>query len=296
MTRLPHYQRAEEPPPMVFTPRDREVLEAIYQCEGVLADYQLARLFFHSMRRMKARMSLLYHNGYVDRFTRQQRNSYSFMAYFLGEQGVDYLASMRGILPDELNARARDERTSLIRHDVRLNDVRIAVMEAVEGLAGASLVEWVNSRMFWKDSDQIEYTDRRGKQRMRLLRPDGYFHVQLGERRHRRMLLELDMRTEHNKRFVDEKVLPGIAYIESDSYRERFGVNAGNWLVVTTGEQRVEHMVRQAEAIEDEKLRRQAKTFYYTTFEAATAPGAFFTKPIWRQVGGETPTALLEHP
>lgn len=288
MKRLPHFTRAKEPPKMVFTPRDKEILEAIYQCEGVLADYQLNSLFFASTRRMKARMSLLYHNGYVDRLSRQQRNSYGFMAYFLDKKGIDYLCSVRGILPTELGPRAKAERTSLIRHDVKLNDVRIAAMNAVEQLPGWTIVEWINSRAFWADNDTVTYLDENSKSKRRNVRPDGFFHVTDGSR-HRRMLVELDMRTEHNARFVNEKVRPGIAYLKSKEYFTRFGISAGLWLVITTGHERLEHMKRHTETV-----KKGAQYFCFTTFEQAIAPGAFFTKPIWHRAMTEKPVALLD--
>lgn len=275
---------------MVLTPRDKDILEAIYQYEGVLADYQIERLFFDSTRRMKARMSLLYHNGYVNRLSRQQRNSYGFMAYFLDEKGIDHLASVRGVLPKDLRARDKDERTSLIRHDVKLNDVRIAAVAALEALPDVALIEWINSRTFWADHDTVTYPDGRGKRRRRNLRPDAYFYVVIDGRRHRRMLLELDMRTEHNKRFVDEKIRPGLAYIESDAYKDRFGANAGQWLVVTTGEERLNNMKRHAEQVGN-----AARAFYFTTFDEATTPGAFFTQPIWRRATSEESVTLVDH-
>jgi len=294
MARLPHYERAKEPPPMGLTPRDKQILEAIYQFEGVLADYQLRRLFFNSDRRMKGRMSVLYHNQYVDRFTRQQQNSYGLMAYFLDEQGIEYLSSVRGILPKELNARLKDERTSLIRHDVKLNDVHIAVVEAIERLPKTELVEWINSRTFWSAYDTVTYTDGKGNKKQRHIKPDAFIHVASstsGKLLHSRLLLELDMRTEHNPRFVEEKVRPGLAYINSETYKERFGAKSGRWLVVTTGETRVANMKRHAE-----RVGGAAKAFYYTTFAEATEPGAFFTQPIWRRATVAEPVALFSTP
>ena len=38
-----------------------------------------------------------------------------------------------------------------------------------------------------------------------------------------RYLLEIDRSTEDNPRFLREKILPGLAYIQSQAYEERFG-------------------------------------------------------------------------
>ncbi len=292
--RLPYYERAQVPPPVELTTRDKQIFETIYQYEGVLADYQLERLFFHSHRRMQGRMSLLFHAGYLNRFTRQQQAMYGFMAYFLDEKALNYLAAAQGVERKALQARGRDERTALIPHDVKLNDVRITIMQALQHLPQVQFVTWINSRTFWAQHDTVEYTDTNQRKRKRYIRPDGYFHVMspgVESPRHSRFLLELDMRTEHNARFVVEKVLPGLAYIRSEVYRERFGANAGRWLVVTTGERRLANMIVAAE-----KVGRVAKAFYFTTFDLATMPGAFFTQPIWYRPTFIEPTALFMSP
>ncbi len=56
---------------------------------------------------------------------------------------------------------------------------------------------------------------------------------------HIRYLLEIDRSTEDNPRFFREKILPGLAYIKTKAYEERFGHRSGRWLVVTTGEKRL---------------------------------------------------------
>ena len=59
----------------------------------------------------------------------------------------------------------------------------------------------------------------------------------------------LRMRTEDNPRFGEEKILPGIAYIRSEVFAQRFGYRSGRWLVVTTGERRMLNMKQQAERV-----------------------------------------------
>lgn len=291
MPRLPHYGRAADPPPMGFTPRDKQIIETIYQCEGVLADYQLMTLFFESERRMKARMSLLYQNRYVDRLTRQQQNSYGFMAYFLDELGIDYLCNHYGITPEELRPRSKEERTSLIRHDVVLNDVHIAVLKALALLPQARLAQTISSRAFWADHDRIEFKDGKGAKKQRNIIPDRFYHIVSSREekdRHSRLLIEVDLRTEDNPRFVEEKVRPGLAYINSPQYKERFGANSGRWLVITTGKTRLRNMKLAAE-----KVGEAARAFYFTTFEQATTPGAFFTQAIWARPTHEYEVALF---
>ena len=41
--------------------------------------------------------------------------------------------------------------------------------------------------------------------------------------------------------------MPGLAYVKSQAYTDRFGHRSGRWLVVTTGERRLANMLSQAE-------------------------------------------------
>jgi hypothetical protein len=101
-----------------------------------------------------------------------------------------------------------------------------------------------------------------------------------------RYLLEIDRSTEDNPRFLREKILPGLAYLNSDAYESRFGHRSGRWLVVTTSPRRLANMVLQA---------RTAKTkglFYFTTFDQLNTSTILFS-PIWQRVDREESVPLL---
>lgn len=112
---------------------------------------------------------------------------------------------------------------------------------------------------FWAYPDKVAYTYN-DNQMKRNIRPDGFFILNTGEHRIR-YLLEIDRSTEDNPRFLREKVLPGLAYIRSKAYEERFGHRSGRWLVVTTGERRLRNMLQQARRGDAKGL------FYFTTYE-----------------------------
>jgi hypothetical protein len=42
--------------------------------------------------------------------------------------------------------------------------------------------------------------------------------------------LEIDRSTENIPRFLREKILPGLAYLKSEAYAERFGHRSERWL------------------------------------------------------------------
>ncbi len=91
-----------------------------------------------------------------------------------------------------------------------------------------------------------------------------------------RYLLEIDRSTEDNPRFYREKILPGLAYLKSKAYEERFGHRSGRWLVVTTGERRLANMLRQAQHAQTNGL------FYFTTFDKIN-PDTVLQSPIWQR-------------
>jgi len=59
--------------------------------------------------------------------------------------------------------------------------------------------------------------------------PGRFFHADDGGHRFQ-YLLEIDRSTEDNQRFLREKILPGLAYLKSEAYAERFGHRSGRWL------------------------------------------------------------------
>lgn len=91
-----------------------------------------------------------------------------------------------------------------------------------------------------------------------------------------RYLLEIDRSTEDNPRFLREKVLPGLAYLMSEVYAERFGHRSGRWLIVTTGERRLNNMLQQARRGDTKGL------FYFTTYNKLNV-GTILSAPIWRR-------------
>ena len=225
--RLPQYLRTDESkrPSMRLTMRDSRILEAIHSFDGVLSDQQIKRLFFSGTSQMQLRMRLLYQHGYVAHPDRRRRASLSSMVYWLHERGAEYVAGLSGIPLNEFSYR-REPKWMQLEHDVAVNDLRIAFMEACQATPGFTLEEWIPQGEFWAQPDRVTFTLPNGKKAARNIRPDGYCVI-----KHRdytsRLLFELDRATEDNPRFSREKVVPGLAYIRSESYRKRFGFASG---------------------------------------------------------------------
>jgi hypothetical protein len=88
--------------------------------------------------------------------------------------------------------------------------------------------------------------------------------------------------------FAYEKAVPYAAYITSPVYRQRFDCNSGRYLVVTTGERRLEHLLQQTQqAVND-----RAYLFLFSTLEQVQAKNPLI-RPIWRQATDGKPVSLL---
>ncbi len=286
--RLPIYARAETVPSMRLTGRDRAILEAIQAYDGVLADHQIQRLFFQGKRQMQYRMSLLFHHGFVSRPDRRRRAAIPNMVYWLSNKGARYVAGLSGM--NLRNFKYREEpKWFTLEHDIAINNFRLNITDACHLNPQLELEQWIPDGEFWAHPDRVEFKMPNGKARSSLIRPDGYFSI-LNKAYRYKFLLEIDMATEDNPRFVRQKVLPGLAYLKSKIYRERFGgENSGRWLVVTTGERRLQNMLDQTRVAAGE----EAALFYFTTYDNLSA-GKLLQNPIWKRGDNGSPQKLLD--
>lgn len=281
--RLPRYGRIKSPPKMRLTERDWRIIEAIHSYDGILSFSQVQRLFFTGKSQTELRLKLLYQHGYLNRLDRDQRRRYTEMVYWLDKKGAELVASLEGTPLSDFTWR-KEPRWFQVEHDLAVNDFRIDLEQACSEHPEVQLESWTSESEFWAYPDKIEYTYQEKKMR-RNIRPDGFFILATTEHRIR-YLLEIDRSTEDNPRFLREKILPGLAYVKSQAYGERFGHRSGRWLVVTTGERRLANILSQAE-------RGNAKgSFYFTTFDRVN-PATILQAPIWRRADRDELVPLI---
>jgi hypothetical protein len=180
-------------------------------------------------------------------------------------------------------------------------DFRLAVERSVRELPAYTLEKWILEGDFRSNMDVVEFNAPNSEGRtVRMKRgvcPDAYFEIVNEELRangkpHKaRFLLEMDMATHDNPGFGKYKALPGVAYIKSAAYKERFGNNHGLWLVVTSGGQRrMMNLMKQTE----ERVGEDAKFFYFTSLAKAMSEN-FLLASIWNQAGSSQPVALVRN-
>ena len=305
-----------------FQARDADVLQTIQDMGGVMAKRQLKALFWRdkSKRAMEKRLAKLKSYAYIDWASLEQRrvNPNPEPVVWLDWKGACYLAGLSGVkvdLPEKNNENRkrtlqknlrmggfswlREPRWSQLYHDLTVIDVRLTFQHYCTESALIQLEEWVNESEFRSQMDvvDVKFTTRQEKViiKKKGICPDGML-VLVDERRRRlnqpfraRFLLEVDMATHDNLSFGWEKSLAGSAYIKSKAYRERFGNNSGRWLVITTGDVRMKHLMKQTEKM----IHKDADLFLFTTFQDFFSGNALQER-IWSKCGLDTRTSLLE--
>lgn len=292
--------RLRTPAAMRLTDRDKQIMVLIFLLGGMISLKQIDRRFFSGMGRSqpRQRMRVLFANGYVQMPSRKNahRIPQGETIYWLDDRGAEVVAAEFGVSVSDLKWR-RKPRFAWLEHDIAVNDLYLQVVEACAASEQLEVARWIPETEFLIEPDTVHFVDRLGKAVERQVRPDGFLLItRRGDGQSKpegfAFLLEIDMATHSNPRFEREKVRAGIAYLGSDTYRERFGLQFGRWLVITTGEQRLRNLRNLAERAGGARL------FYFTTFEAlntasAISPIAILTEPFWEVAGSWELTSLI---
>jgi hypothetical protein len=194
----------------------------------------------------------------------------------------------------------REPRWSLLRHDIAVIDFRYALERSLQNLPSYTLENWISDYVFRSDTDVVSYgivlPDETTVRKKKGVIPDAYFEIvdqnrrTQGENIRARFLLEVDMATHDRNRFCSEKAIPGIAYIKSTAYRQRFGSNNGFWLVVCISERRMKFLRRKVV----ERTGDEARKFFFTTLDQIKKED-ILTSPIWFQSDDKQPRVLLDN-
>ena len=281
--RLPRFQRAKRPPPMIMTPRDVAVVSAVHQF-GVLDRSQIERLLFRpdggqdhptKTSRCRLRLKLLYHHGYLARLVSgvQPGKGHGDYIYCLDRKGAQLIARTTGVDP---NWRPKDKvRTPFfLEHTLKLNDFRIAVTLGAQQ-HGYALAQWVDEREFRVMKERV--VDLSDGSEVLPFMPDGFFVLNVEEHR-ACFFVEIDRGTMTVSRF-GTKVRAYISFRQSGQAVNVFQTKYFRVLTVTTGEKRLTSL-RQATEKADGK-----DHFWFTTLDQITADKVL-CEPIW-QVASE---------
>lgn len=291
--RLSRYKRAETPPAMLLTERDKEIVKAVYAYR-LLSTEQVETLLFspdgnqdHPTKTSicRKRLKLLYQHEYLDRIHLPlvPNQGSRPTIYCLAEQGAQLIAGIEGAERASVAWRRKDNDVDFyfLEHSLLINDMRIAVALAARR-SGWTLTCWLTERELKSLKERVP--DPVHPDRTLPIAPDAYFTLELGDKR-ASFFLEIDQATEANKRFK-AKVQAYLAYVTSGQYQERYQTKSLRVLTVTTGERRVANLKSTTEKVAGSDF------FWFTTFGMATAE-KILTAPIWRVAGQEGRHALI---
>ena len=291
--RLSRYKRAESPPAMVLTDRDKEIVKAVFAYR-LLTREQVEILLFspegNQDHRTKTsicqkRLKLLYQHQFLDRIHLPivPNEGSGPIVYCLAEQGAQLVANELGVERSSVGWRRKDNAVDFyfLDHSLRINDVRIAVALAAKR-SGWTLTRWLTERELKSLRERVQ--DPAHPDRTLPVAPDAYFTLEFGDKR-ASFFLEIDQATEDNKRFK-VKVGAYLAYVMSGQYQERYQTKSLRVLTVTTGERRVANLKSTTEKVAGSDF------FWFTTVGMATAE-KILTAPIWRVAGQDGQHAVI---
>lgn len=260
------------------------LFEAVHDYEGCLTVRQLTQLFFkdEKLGEITRVLQILFDNEYINLHDATVINGRMLgeVAVTLAKKGAIELARNSNTIMSLKPFRIKDDPNWLrFYHDMCLNDFRIILNEAVIGDRSVSIPQWLSEKSLFRSSPKIPG------------RPDGFFLLRRPSMTHPDHLDELaflpeldnaDKKASHTMGdFVKKKVKPALAYIGSQEYLMKFGVQDGAYLVVTTGgKRRMRNLKRATEEAGGEGL------FYFTTMNEISAD-TVLDKPIWHLAGSE---------
>lgn len=288
------FDTRQKPDPS-FTPGEQHiyVLELIWEF-GLLADYQLMALLGIKKSWLHEIMGALWNNHYVNRPNPKVRAGYDYMFWVLSKKGARVVAERQNIEYRDLDWVRQPGRTQT-HHDVLINDFRIIMELALRDHEEFEMEEWQSEAVFRSRQARVYYTTPGGKQGSRVFIPDGYIKVKRsvpGREKpfHARMFPEIELSAKSNPRFVLHKILPGLAYMQSDIYETYHGWRNGRFLFITFSREKIDNYIQVTEKAIDPKFYRY---FYFAYFDDITVNSILF-EPIWRVPGSKEPIGLFK--
>src|SRR5260221_3216322 len=172
--------------------RDRRLLLALHQYNGVLSDIQIQALIPFGYRSFARRIGQLEQAGYLARRTCQL----GCIVNFLTRAGAIEVASLKGAAFSAFKWRRPGERWPEVPHDVRTNEFVIALEQAIGDIPGMSVLESLSDYELRRFPDQIILTGQRGGKFKYSVYPDWFFqlvgkHPVTGHEHRFRYLLEI---------------------------------------------------------------------------------------------------------
>lgn len=286
-TRLPRYRRADIAPPMVLTHRDEQILRWVGELRFVTQEQLQALLFSASTKSScKRRLTLLYHNRYLDRRLLPLRSAFGAnrAVYCLDRRGAEFL-TFQGEGNLDWRRADNDRELYFLQHTIDTNEIAICATLAArrEGFDFA----WTGERVLKRRAMRDSVVDPKHPDHKLTVIPDGYFRI-AGRTSPLGFAVELDRGTVQEKPFKAK--IRGLGEWKTTGvYRQRFGTDSLRVLFVVSPNR---HDARRLERIKNWTEVEGGRSLFWFASLSDLTPQTIFQEPIWH-VAGRTDRAPL---
>jgi hypothetical protein len=275
--------------------RDRQLFMAVFAHEGVLTFRQIVTLFFPGERYAADRLRKLVQYGWLNRSDAVLRAAYGEVCYWLTPKSAALVASMLDQPFNKQFSWVKRPHANHIPHEIMMNDVRIKVEMDCEQSGFLAVSEWVSEKEYKTHPDFVSFTNLDGKTAKRAVKPDGFCIIHNRTNgNNSRCLFELLHKVDNRRTILDEKILPGIAYLGSEAYKIRTGgFSSGRWFYVLHSPNAPLRLNNLKASIERQAA-SHADRFLLTTYEAAMEAANIVLDPIWHRAGSERLFSIID--
>ena len=276
---------------MQLTARDEHIVRWVYELRFATQE-QLQLLLFtpSTTSSCKRRLTLLYHNGYLDRRLIPLRSRFGAnrAAYCVDRRGAELLAFLAKTgTPIAWRPRDNDRELYFLEHTLASNQVRICATLAARAL-GLDLV-WTDERTLKSRTMRDLIKDPKHPDARLAVIPDGYFQLAAGETP-LGFAVELDRSTVEEKPFK-AKVRALGEWKVTGAYRRRFGTDSLRVLFVVASTARDPHRLRRIKAWTEAE--GGGNLFWFSDL-ASLRPESIFHGTVWQVAGRGGSFALLD--
>lgn len=264
--------------------RDRELLCDLFW-QRAMSRSQLQRLYFSSLVRANARLRLLFDHGFVTRYFLPAAPYGAQAVYSLGKAAVPTVARALELEEDEVKRQCRFSGTpTFLEHTLAVVEVRLALQEAAQQAPHLEFDLWVPEPLC-RHEYEVEPVGGLGAWRKEVFKPDGFARLRRREDgAYLSLFLEVDLGHTSARQFAGKVAMHG-KYLRQGLFREIYGTDTFQTLVVTTGPRRVGNLLALCREMESDGFR-------FTTFEALEAEGPLAA--TWSGPFSEAPLRLGE--
>lgn len=274
--------------PLRLTPRDIEILRAVYRYDGLFS-VQIRRRFWSQnghQRTYLERLAALIAAGYLRAvpLPSDTGRGSGQRLIVLGRASHPLLTELEGLTPHDIRQIRHAIVPALWRHERAVRDVRLSLDLACQAHPLVELTDWVTDAEFHRTPIKLRVPQPEHPERVQTVElvPDGRFTLELSTGQSKTCFLEVDQDTEQTPGKLKSRLRAYFGYV---------GAHLWPVLWVVPNRRRADKLARWI-AEEAAACGRSPALFAVTTVDQIDERRAL-THPIWQVVGMPDPLCLL---